>query len=671
MAGYEIGISGIHAAQKALTLIGNNIANAATEGYHRQEIDLRPAADAYTSGAMIGQGVQYAGVLRKVDTALESEILRQESSLASMERQLEMLRTIESAFGELTTGGLTTAIDEFFASFQSLSLRPEDVNLQSEVLSKAQTLVSQMNNIATMIGNIDEMTYDESLAAVDRVNLLAEQIAALNKEIYSQTMMGYNPNNLMDQRDKLIIELGRLIGIRTHVRENGMVDIVASDLSLVIGSLNAEVELGLVNDGQSYHVGLRTVGGDTYTTQITGGKLGGLFGLRNTIVRDLQDRLDLLAETIITETNKIHVQGIGQEGSFTSLTGRTLSDTAVSEIVPPVTSGTFHIRVIDADGNITDCAIVITEDSTLEEIAAELASKPGLGGTSFSGGRLQIVAETGYTFDFLPGVRPVSDVSPLSGAGPADHQAPPTIQTSGLYTGTVNQTYTCTIQVEPPDDPVAIGNGTMALTVTDGSGATVATANIGQGYTPGTPISIGDGIFITLNVNESSAGYLNHEEEFTFDALADSDPTGFLAAVGMNSFFSGSTANSIDISDYVKNNARNIAVYRNPEQNGNSNAVLMAQLGDKAMTTLGSHTMKDYYRQIAVGLGNQISVVGMHYENTSGVLRSLSEQREVISGVDVNDQAALMMLYERMFQAMARYMNTITETQKTALTLVS
>ena len=115
MAGYEIGISGLHAAQKALDIIGNNIANAATEGYHRQEVDLRPADEVYTNGQMVGQGVEYAGVRRMVNEIIESELLRQSSSLADIEKRLETLRTIENAFGELSSEGLSTALDNFFA----------------------------------------------------------------------------------------------------------------------------------------------------------------------------------------------------------------------------------------------------------------------------------------------------------------------------------------------------------------------------------------------------------------------------------------------------------------------------------------------------------------------------------------------------------------------------
>ena len=670
MAGYEIGISGIQAAQKALTIIGNNIANAATEGYHRQVINLVPAVEGYTNGVRVGQGVQYAGVIRMIDTVLESEILRQESSIAEMGRRLEMLRTIESAFGELTTGGLSTAMDEFFASFHNLSIRPEDVNLQSEVLSKAQTLVSQMNNMATMVSNMDEMVYSESAATVDRINLLADQIGSLNQEVYNQTIRGYDVSNTLDQRDKLITELSQLIGVRTVIRDNGMIDIVASDISLVIGSQTTKVEIGMVNDGQSFMLGLRPVGTEDFKTQVSGGSLGGLFELRNKTIPELQGRLDTLAGTIIRETNKLHVQGVGQDGSFTSLTGWTMSQSTVSEFVPPIVPGEFYVRVTDSAGITVSRSVSVTATSTVDEIVAALAGIPGLSGASFSGGRLQVVADAGYTFDFLPGVRSTptfATADPMAGTD----QARPAILLSGQYNGTANQTYTCTVKTEPPGATLAVGNGVMSLVVTDRNGVAVANVNIGAGYTPGDVIALADGIKISLNVNGTSGGYLTGGDDFKVEAIADSDPTGFLAAAGMNVFFSGADAGSMDLSDYVKDSGRKIAVYRSAEQDNNGNAVLLAKLRDRTFKSLGSLSMKDYYRQTVIGLGNQISVTQMQYDNADGVLRSLTQQRDAVSGVDINDQASLMMVYERMFQAMARYMNTISETQKTVLTLVS
>ncbi len=71
-----------------------------------------------------------------------------------------------------------------------------------------------------------------------------------------------------------------------------------------------------------------------------------------------------------------------------------------------------------------------------------------------------------------------------------------------------------------------------------------------------------------------------------------------------------------------------------------------------------------------IDLGNEVSVTEMQHDNAQSIHRSLEQQRDEISGVDINDQASLMMLYERMFQAMARYMNTINETYKTVLTII-
>jgi flagellar hook-associated protein FlgK len=93
-------------------------------------------------------------------------------------------------------------------------------------------------------------------------------------------------------------------------------------------------------------------------------------------------------------------------------------------------------------------------------------------------------------------------------------------------------------------------------------------------------------------------------------------------------------------------------------------------LGDLAISELGQLSPKEFYRKLVVDIGNQVSVTDVQHSNVQGVQRSIEQQRNDVSGVDINDQATLMMLYERMFQAMARYMNTITETYDTVLTLI-
>ncbi|TFG49259.1 MAG: flagellar hook-associated protein FlgK, partial [Candidatus Brocadiia bacterium] len=117
MYDFGIGLSGLTAAQNAMDVIGNNIANAATEGFHRQRLQLTPSYSAQNGSILIGGGVEIAGVTRMIDTLLEQEILRQNSTLEQLNQEYGTLRTVENAMGEFAAGGgLNAVIDNFFNS---------------------------------------------------------------------------------------------------------------------------------------------------------------------------------------------------------------------------------------------------------------------------------------------------------------------------------------------------------------------------------------------------------------------------------------------------------------------------------------------------------------------------------------------------------------------------
>lgn len=671
MAGFNIGISGLDAAQRALSIIGNNIANAATEGYHRQEVNLRPADESPVGGVMLGQGVNFAGIRRMVDAFLEAEITRQQSSLSALQRRSDSLYVIESSLGELTEASLSGALDRFFGTMYELSLRPEDVSLQTALISAAESLTTQIGNVGTVLSSLQDSFYTEAQSAAGRINDLTAQVARLNQEIYNQRVQGEDASNMMDQRDQLIKDLGELVDVRIYEREYGITDVVAAEIPLVVGSVAGRVQVGLMETETGQQMGLAPEGSESYSSNVGGGTLGGLFELRNSRVRDIRDQFNRFTQTLISEVNKIHLQGVGSAGSFTSLTGWTMNESDVTDFVPPVTDGILHVRVIDPSGQARRYAVTVDSSSTLESVAADLAAIPGLeDATGVSAGRLQIVANTGYQFDFLPGVlsTPSTTVpNPLAGAGAGADQAPPAIQVSGLYTGSVNQVFTCTVNTSPPGQTLAVGNGTMEVVVRDGSGTAVATLQIGQDYEPGMSLVMADGIEISLDTNGLSGGYLNDGDVFTIEALANSDTSGFLAAVGMNTFFTGTDSSSIGIADAIRQSGGRIAVSRNAGGEDNRNIVALARLGEESLAALGDMGIKDYYRQIAVDVGQQLSVTEMQQKNGEAMLQNLLEQRDQISGVDVNEQASMMMIYERMFQAMARYMNTISTTQDTIL----
>ena len=127
--------------------------------------------------------------------------------------------------------------------------------------------------------------------------------------------------------------------------------------------------------------------------------------------------------------------------------------------------------------------------------------------------------------------------------------SPPSVSVSGIYTGSENQTFTFTAVGNG-----SVGNGTLQLEVRDGAGQLVDTLNIGSGYAAGDTLDFDNGFKIALG-----AGDVNNGDSFEVDAFANTDTSGLLSAIGINTFFAGDDASSITLSDNVLDSPGRIA----------------------------------------------------------------------------------------------------------------
>ena len=156
MDSFGIGISGLNAAQTAFDIIGNNIANAATEGYHRQRLNLTPSYTSQVGDVYLGGGVNIAGITRMIDEFLQQEVFRQQSSLEQVSQEVSTLRTIESTFGELSDGsGLGGALDDFFNALQDLSAHPTETIWQNQAVTSAQTLAAKFRTLGQFLTTLE------------------------------------------------------------------------------------------------------------------------------------------------------------------------------------------------------------------------------------------------------------------------------------------------------------------------------------------------------------------------------------------------------------------------------------------------------------------------------------------------------------------------------------
>lgn len=655
MDSFGIGISGLNAAQRAFDIIGNNIANAATEGYHRQRLNLTPSYMSEVGSIMIGGGVDIAGITRLIDGFLQKEIFRQQSSLEQVSQELTMLQMTESSFGELNDGnGLSAALDDFFNALQNLSTHPADTIWQNQVINSAQILAAKFNSLGQYLTTLETQTTLEAEQVIDQINILAAKIADLNHQIERQEISTGQAYNLRDQRDQYITELSKLINVETESREYGIVDVsTSSGTPLVVNTSVFALETGIQ---ENLELGLSVAGESNYNLDAQGGWLGALFSLKNDLISGIHNDLNNLASTIIQQINQYHVQGVGSDGSFTELTGFSMISDDLADFVPPVSSGSIYIRVTDTStGAVTRTEIPVDPATdTLTGIAADIAAITGLT-ASVTNSRLHIQADTGYTFDFLPGVLPAPTNSDFTGAS-----SPPDISVSGIYTGTQNQTFTFTVSGTD-----LVGNGSLEITVTDGDGNTVTTLNVGSGYAAEDKLDLGNGIKIAIGPGDLANG-----NTFEVDAFSDTDSTGLLSIAGINTFFSGNNALNMAVCSEITSEPGRIATALGSDTTDNNNALRMADLRNLTLTDLDNMTPGEYYRQLVTDIGHQISIKQTHQKNVEILVNDLTNQQNDISGVNINDEAARLLLFEQMFKAMAKYMSTLQSSLSTIMEIM-
>jgi flagellar hook-associated protein 1 FlgK len=653
MDDYSIALSGLDAVKKALDVIGNNIANAATNGYHRQRIDLAPAYTSQVGPVLVGGGVDVQGVTRIIDTLLEKEILRQNATLGQVSQELTTLQMIEDAFGELASGSsLSATIDDFFNALQDLSAHPSEIIWQTQAVTAGETLAAQFRTLGEFFVRLETQIRLEAENTIGTINTLTSQIARLNDSIERLEVTSTQAGNLRDQRDQLIAELSELVAVETQSREYGVVDVTIAGLPAVVGATGYELQVALTEDNK---LGICIADAHNYDTNVYGGRLGGLLTLGNELLAQIHTDLDALALAIVQQINQYHVQGVGSAGSFTELTGWPMPSEDLADFDPPITDGKIYIRVTNTGtGEITRHEIDIDASTdSLTGIAADISAITGLS-ASVASSSLHIQAETGYKFDFSPAVLSEPTATNLTGT------SPPTISVSGIYTGAENQTFQFRVI-----GTGSVGNGALELEVKNGAGEVVTTLNVGAGYAAGDKLSIGSGIALSL-----STGDLNDADSFEVDAFANTDTSGLLAAAGINTFFSGNSAATMRVcSDIVSSPAR-LATALTAELTDNTNAVRLAELRDRAVSSLDSMTPGEFYRCLVTDIAQQLSVKGLRQDNIEVVLQNLGRRQTEISGVNINDEAAQLLIFEQMFQALAKYMNTIQSSLQAVMDII-
>lgn len=430
-----IGQSALAASQLALQVTGNNLANAATPGYHRQRVGLAP-----TPGQQVGPR-QYAGrgvgvqeIRRLIDPALTARLrdsISAESAATTDQSLLDQVETITSASG---AGGndLSGLLGTFFNSFSELANNPATPTARAAVIEQGAALAAHLRDVRSQLvsqrGQVDLQLTD----AVGNANDITKQIAALNRAIVTaEGGQGGNngEGNLRDQRDRLLSQLGELMDITVNDSGNGSVDVLVNSIPIVLGgdSRDLEARFRTVNGTLQADVlsldpgasGLKEV------LSISSGRIGALLANRGGTIQKTIDDADQLASCLIFEVNKLHSLG-RPSARITDITGTQVVPTAdqglafndpanatFAKLPFKVSNGSFDVRITDSNGNTSTKTISVdldgltaagapgfTGDSSLATITAALNGVPNLHAQITGGGQLRLYTDAGYDVSF-------------------------------------------------------------------------------------------------------------------------------------------------------------------------------------------------------------------------------------------------------------------------------
>jgi flagellar hook-associated protein 1 FlgK len=309
------------AQQKALQVVGQNIANVNTPGYSRERPVLMPTPTALT-GSVLRSGVAVEQVKRVFDRFVTTQMNVATTQLQSTQEQADLLKQIESLFNDLGQAdtGLASVLEHFFQSFQELANNPQDLAARNALQQQGSTVANTFQQLHKGLQDLRQDLNTSLKDELEQVNRLADQIADLNNQITLVEADPHNPaNTLRDERDQLVTQLAEKVGITTFETNEGALTVLLGGGRPLVTGLQAQhlVARADDNDPQQLLVYMQDDHGNltNVTTSILGGKIHGLLQVRDMAIPQFTTSLNRLAAQLVASVNQLHSNGYGLDGT--------------------------------------------------------------------------------------------------------------------------------------------------------------------------------------------------------------------------------------------------------------------------------------------------------------------------------------------------------------------
>lgn len=615
---FSASLSGMNAAMYGITTTQHNIANASTPGYTRQQVTLSSSTAVATGAGFIGQGVSVTGVKRLYDQFLTGQVLQQQGQSTYLTSYLASMNQVNSLVSN-TTSGVSVSMQGFFAATNSLANTPASVPARQAVLSAAQTTVNNFQSINKSLADMGTAVTGQISSTVQLVNTYATQIAKLNTDIKTAIAanQGQQPNDLLDQRDQLVSQLNQQVNVTLQQQSDGTTNVyIGSGQALVVGDKSMSLQvLQNTNDPSKVDVVYVNNGKTTAIQQssLQGGNLGAYIAFRDQNLQSTQNSLGRIALAFANNINQQNQMGQDLNGALGTnlvnaappLVNRGATNTGTATVgatitsVPALTGSDYQLSF---DG--TNYSLLRSADNAVTQLGSTIPISQVVDGVTVT---VSAGMAAGDSFQIRPTANAARDIAMLTSdpakiaaAAPMLASAPTTNTGTGtILPGSVNTPLPLDPNLQAP----------VTLTFTSATTFTVAGAvpAVGvQTYTPG--------------------------QNITFN--------------GWTTQISGSPAVG-DVFN-VKSNTGG--------SGDNRNALLMAGLQTQNLMVNGTTTLAGAYSQLVGLIGSKTNELTITNTAQTAMLAQTVASQQSVSGVNLDEEAANLLQYQRAYQASAKAM---------------
>jgi flagellar hook-associated protein 1 len=646
---FNIGLSGLNAAQWGLTTTGQNISNQATPGYSVEAPVYKETSGQYTGSGYLPQGVSTTTVQRQYSQYLTTQLNDAQSQAGSLSSYYSLIAQLNNLVGS-PTSGISSQITAFFTGLQNVGNNASDLAVRQSAVNSAQSLADQINAAGDQYDQLRSSVNTQLTDTVAQVNTYTAQIAQLNQQIAAQSSSGQPPNQLLDQRDLAVSNLSRLVGVQVVQGSSGYSVFMGNGQPLVVSDKSFNLTtVTSAGDPTELSVAYAGLAGQSGTkpqplsdNADVGGHLGGLLNFRSQTLDPAEAQLGAIATSFASQVNAQNALGIDLSGNaggalFTvgsptiyanqrNTGGASLAASFANPAQP--TTGDYTLGFDGTNYTLTD-----KSTGSIVGQATSLASPIGglqfsLTGTMAAGDSFSVQPTRGALNNFALTTTNASAIAAsapvLASATTANNGTGAITQGSvtagySLPTSTTTLTYnsaTGTITGFPVGSVVTVG-GTPPTTVNITTAAT------------GVPYSAATGAKLTINQGAGAppaGGWMNAVTVTITGAPSDGDT--FTIAANSGGGKDGRNAQAI------------------------SDLVSAKQLNG------GTVTLTDAYANYVNNIGNQTNQVQASSKAQASLVTQVTTAQQAVSGVNVNEEAANLLQYQQLYQANSKVIQT-------------